>query len=43
MELIEGGHLAVILDGLAEIPQALRPEALRALDQQATFRLVLQG
>ncbi|MBV9013461.1 MAG: hypothetical protein JO272_15720 [Pseudonocardiales bacterium] len=41
MELIEGGHLAVILDGLAEIPQALRPVALRALDQQATFRLVV--
>ncbi|MGH3773780.1 MAG: hypothetical protein ACRDRW_20720 [Pseudonocardiaceae bacterium] len=39
--LIEGGHLAVILDGLDELPEALRPVALRALDEQVTFRLVV--
>ncbi len=31
----------MILDGLDEIPQDLRPTVLRALSQQATFRLVL--
>jgi hypothetical protein len=41
MRLIEGGHLAVILDGLDEMPEALRPVALRALDEQVTFRLVV--
>lgn len=41
MRLIEGGHLAVILDGLDEMPEALRSVALRALDQQVTFRLVV--
>ncbi len=41
MRLITGGHLAVILDGFDEIPEALRPVALRALDEQATFRLVV--
>lgn len=39
--LIACGHLAVVLDGLDEIPEALRPVALRALDEQATFRLVV--
>lgn len=39
--LIAGGHLAVILDGLDEMPEALRSVALRALDEQATFRLVV--
>ncbi|MBV9030921.1 MAG: hypothetical protein JO364_11605, partial [Pseudonocardiales bacterium] len=41
MRLIEDGHLAVILDGLDEMPEALRPVALRALDEQVTFRLVV--
>ncbi len=41
VHLIKGGHLAVILDGLDEMPEALRPVALRALDEQATFRLVV--
>lgn len=41
MRLIKGERLAVILDGLDEIPEALRSEALRALDRQATFRLVV--
>lgn len=31
----------MILDGLDEIPEDLRPAVLRALSQQATFRLVL--
>jgi hypothetical protein len=41
MRLIEGGHLAVILDGLDEMPEALRPVALHALNEQTTFRLVV--
>jgi hypothetical protein len=39
--LLKSGRLAVILDGLDEMPEALRPVALRALDEQATFRLVV--
>jgi len=38
--LIEG-RVAVILDGLDEIPAQLRPDALRALSQQAAFRVVI--
>jgi hypothetical protein len=34
-------HLAVILDGLDEMPETLRSVALRKLDEQATFRLVV--
>lgn len=41
MRLIEEGRLVVILDGLDEMPEALRSAALRALDGQVTFRLVL--
>ncbi|MGH3550060.1 MAG: hypothetical protein ACRDQU_18510 [Pseudonocardiaceae bacterium] len=41
VRLIEGGYVAVILDGLDELPEELRPVALRALDTQATFRIVL--
>jgi hypothetical protein len=41
VRLIEGGYLAVILDGLDEMPEALRQKALRALNKQATFRLVV--
>jgi hypothetical protein len=41
LHLIKGGHLAVILDGLDELPETLRSVALRALDEQATFRLVV--
>jgi hypothetical protein len=41
LRLIETGHLAVILDGLDEMPEALRSVAVRALDEQATFRLVV--
>ncbi|GAA1305328.1 NACHT domain-containing protein [Saccharothrix xinjiangensis] len=39
--LIAAGRVAVILDGLDEIPEHRRPVALRALADQATFRLVL--
>ena len=39
--LLAEGKLAVILDGLDEIPADLQPAALRALSQQATFRLVI--
>jgi hypothetical protein len=39
--LLAEGRLAVILDGLDEIPTGLQPAALRALSQQATFRLVV--
>jgi hypothetical protein len=39
--LLAAGKVAVILDGLDEIPAELRSVALRALSQQATFRLVV--
>ena len=39
--MLDEGRIAVILDGLDEIPEDLRPTALRALSQLATFRLVL--
>ena len=39
--MLDEGRIAVILDGLDEIPEDLRPAVLRALSQQATFRLVL--
>ncbi|MBB5955318.1 hypothetical protein FHS29_001899 [Saccharothrix tamanrassetensis] len=39
--LLAGGRVAVFLDGLDEIPEPLRPAALRALSEQATFRLVV--
>lgn len=40
-DLLAEGRVAVILDGLDEIPRDLRPAVLRALSSQATFRLVL--
>jgi hypothetical protein len=39
--LLADGKVAVILDGLDEIHEQLRPVALRALNQQADFRLVI--
>ena len=39
--LLTAGKIAVILDGLDEIHEQLRPVALRALSQQAHFRLVV--
>jgi hypothetical protein len=39
--LLTGEHLSVILDGLDEIAEALRPAVLRALSEQAGFRVVL--
>ncbi|MBV8992263.1 MAG: hypothetical protein JO287_00845, partial [Pseudonocardiales bacterium] len=39
--LVSGGFLSVILDGFDEMPKNLLPMALRALDEQATFRLVV--
>jgi hypothetical protein len=41
LRLIKGDRLAVILDGLDEMPEVLRSVALRALDKQSTFRLVV--
>lgn len=41
VRLIAGDHLSVILDGLDEMPQQQRSVALRALDEQVTFRLVV--
>lgn len=41
VKLLAAGKIAVILDGLDEMPQAFRPVALRALSQQATFRIVV--
>lgn len=40
-DLIDGGYVTVILDGLDEMPQERRSKALRALDTQATFRLIV--
>ena len=39
--LLSEGKVSVFLDGLDEIPGELRPDALRALSQQATFRLII--
>ena len=39
--LIDGGKIALILDGLDEIAPELRPIALQALSRQATFRVVI--
>lgn len=39
--LVGGGLVSVILDGLDEMPENLRPVALRALEEQVTFRLVV--
>ena len=41
LRLVRAGRLAVILDGLDEMRSDLRSIALRALDEQATFRLVV--
>jgi hypothetical protein len=40
-ELVKAGRIAVILDGLDEIAEELRPAALRALSQQAVLRVVV--
>ncbi len=39
--LVNDGHLAVILDGLDEMPETLRSVALRELDKQKNFRLIV--
>jgi hypothetical protein len=39
--LLAGGKISVILDGLDEMAEDLRPVALRSLSQQAAVRLVL--
>jgi len=39
--LVTADRIAVVLDGLDEIPKHLRPVALRALSDQASFRLVV--
>ncbi len=39
--LVDSGRVAVMLDGLDDLPEPSRPVALRILDEQATFRLVL--
>ena len=40
-ELVRAAKMAVILDGLDEISEHLRPAALRALSNQADFRVVV--
>ena len=40
-QLVRAGRVAVILDGLDEIADELRPVVLQALSQQAAFRVVL--
>ncbi|MEU5695342.1 hypothetical protein [Actinosynnema sp. NPDC020468] len=39
--LLDRGRIAVFLDGLDELPEPSRSQALRALGEQAAFRLVL--
>jgi hypothetical protein len=39
--LVRDRRIAVFLDGFDEMPEQLRPAAMRALSQQADFRLVL--
>jgi hypothetical protein len=39
--MVRDGRISVFLDGLDEIPEDLRPVAVRALDHQATCRIVL--
>ncbi|WP_436532927.1 hypothetical protein [Actinoplanes sp. HUAS TT8] len=39
--MVRDGRIAVFLDGLDEIPEGLRPVAVRALDRQVTHRIVL--
>jgi len=39
--LVGGGKIALILDGLDEVAEDLRPVALRALSQQTAFRVVV--
>ncbi|MBE1488430.1 NACHT domain-containing protein [Plantactinospora soyae] len=39
--LVESGLVALVLDGFDEIADELRPVALRALDEQATFRMMV--
>lgn len=39
--IIAAGKVAVVLDGLDDMPEALRPIALRAIGEQATFRIVV--
>ncbi len=41
VELLKTGRIAVILDGLDEVTESLRPIMLEALSRQATFRLVV--
>ncbi len=39
--LIDAGKIALVLDGLDEVAAELRPAALQALSQQASFRVVV--
>lgn len=39
--LVDAGRVALLLDGFDEIADALRPAAIRALDEQALFRLMV--
>jgi hypothetical protein len=41
--LVDGHRIAVILDGLDEIPEHMRPVALKALSRDADFRVVVLG
>ena len=41
VELVRAARVAVVLDGLDEISEDLRPAALRALSSQADFRVVV--
>jgi hypothetical protein len=42
-QLVRTAQITLILDGLDEIPEELRPPAFRALSEQAGFRVVLLG
>lgn len=40
-QLLDEGRISVVIDGLDEMPEQLRPIALQALSEQAVFRLVV--
>jgi hypothetical protein len=39
--LVASNRVAFLLDGLDDLPPSLRPVAIQAMNEQATFRLVL--
>jgi hypothetical protein len=42
-QLVDGGHVALVLDGLDDMPERARAEALGAIDRQALLRVIVLG